>query len=110
MADTFILFDVLTDEEILFNDKDEANAFFARFRVPAAAPGSGGFVKMADIIADANLPTSDLSYFNVYIDDILIGTAPTYTNFIQLKAAFNELQAQFNTLLQKMKDAGMMTS
>lgn len=108
---TFATPPTLTDDEILFLDREAAQTFFNAFALPDASTTSPGIVSQLDTVSYSFTP-----YTPVYFSYMVLNPDMTETQ-VQLpsKDDFDALQAQVNALgelveelITNMKSAGIM--
>lgn len=101
-------FTAFSDEFIAWENRAALQAFFEDIRVPAATVDNYGSMKMVEENAYANSDLINADTLNLVVDGVAIGEVPTKASFLELKAAFNLLKDSYNSLLVKMRDAGVL--
>ena len=100
-----------TDDELLWETRDDVNEFFDEIRVVPANENEYGTIKKGKNI-DFN-PVNLVNEDSVHIVVDTTGAevdVPTLASFQELKSAFVNLQNKYNDLLVKMKAAGIISS
>lgn len=103
-----------TDDELVWETKDDINEFFSDIRVVPANEEEYGAVKQAETLSfeETELVNGDSVHIVINEGEAEEAEAevPTLASFSELKTAFNTLQASYNDLLTKLKVAGIVAN
>lgn len=103
-------FTAFTDEFIAWENRAALQEFFEDIRVPAGSTTDYGTFKQAAANDYTNPTLSNSDTFNLIVDDVPLGEVPTKESFVELKTAFNTLKDSYDSLLTKLRTAGILDS
>lgn len=110
MAGAQLQFELFTDEIVAWENKDALNQFFTDIRVPLATVGAAGVIsRQGDSVAYTIIPLVNSDEFNLVLDEAgSLGQVPSAQSFNELKAAFVTTQIALNTLIEKLRQSGVI--
>lgn len=108
MAGASLNFTPFTDENIAWATRADLQEFFEDITVEEGTTDEFGTFKQ--VVATAFTPTTltNVDTFNLIVDGISLGEAPTKESFNELKTAFVALQTSYNNLLTRMRTSGIL--
>ena len=106
-----ISFPALTDENILWQNRDAATAFFAALSVADATISEEGVVKQAVAVSFSFIALVNTDVVTITQDDgVTTVSVPKKESYDELKASYIVLQTAFNQLLTNLRAAGILES
>lgn len=100
----------LSGSTILFNTKEEAQAFFDSFVVPSATTATEGVMKQGAALAYTNFSAFSVSNYSTFIIDGETVSLPNQDTFDEVRTKLLAVTAGLNTLIERLRNAGILDS